>query len=247
VSWSRQILYSPIGCRLIGFVVAAYIRLVRWTSRLEFVGREPIEQLDEAGQAMIGATWHGRLMLLPYFWYPRTQPKVLISRHGDGAVIAGVLKRFGIEAVRGSSERSDGDRRRGGAQATLAMLRVLKAGQHVGLTPDGPRGPRMRLAPGVVSLAQLSGAPVIPAAFASSRRRLINSWDRFLLAYPFSRIVFVFGAPIYVPRKLTPEEADGWRQQIEDAINRVTAEADARVGQTTVNPAPRSEIGEGRV
>ena len=238
--------YSRFGQWLIGILVTAYIRFVRWSSRIDYVNREAVEAMEAAGQAVIGATWHGRLMMMPYAWRRRPQPCVMISRHGDGALIAGVLQRFGIDAVRGSSERSDGERRRGGAAASLALLRLLKQGRNVGLTPDGPRGPRMRLAPGVVSLARLSGAPIVPVAFASNRRYLFNSWDRFHLALPFSRIVFVFGEPITVPRKISDTERTAWRQRIETAISEVTAQADERVGQATVQPAAPTEIGENR-
>jgi hypothetical protein len=242
----RQIFYSRFGQWLIGHLIAGYIRLVHWSSRIDFVNRDAVEAAEAAGQAMIGVTWHGRLMMMPYAWRRRPQPCVLISRHGDGALIAGILRHFGIDAVRGSSERSGGARRRGGAAASLALLRLLKQGRNVALTPDGPRGPRMRLAPGVVSLARLSGAPIIPVAFAGNHRYLLDSWDRFHLALPFSRIVFVFGEPIFVPREIAVSEEANWVQRIETAISDVTAEADERVGQTTVQPAPPTKIGENR-
>jgi lysophospholipid acyltransferase (LPLAT)-like uncharacterized protein len=104
----------------------------------------------------------------------------------------------------------------------------------------------MRLAPGVLSLAQLSRAPIIPIAYASNRRILLNSWDRFHLALPFSRMVFVFGEPIIVPRDIPDVERAAWRRRIETAISDVTAEADERVGQSTVYPAPPSEVGENK-
>jgi lysophospholipid acyltransferase (LPLAT)-like uncharacterized protein len=180
-----------------------------------------------AGRPFILAFWHGRLLMMPYVWQRGVAMRMLISTHRDGELIAGTIRHFGLGSVRGSS-------RRDGAAALRAMLKALRGGACVGITPDGPRGPRMRASEGVVGIAKLSGVQVLPAAFATSRRKLLGSWDRFALALPFSRGVFVWGAPIEVGRHDDTAVATA---RIEAALNAVTSEADRLVGQSPVLPA----------
>jgi len=248
VRLSKKILDSGIGLAAVSLLAAGYIRLVRWTSRIEFVGREQLERLDAAGAPVIAAAWHGRLLMLPYCWPSTPLPQVLISLHGDGEMIARTVERMAIDTVRGSTSRADKDRDKGGAAALRQLLRLLRQGRSVGLTPDGPRGPRMRASVGTITLARLSGAPLIPISFASSRRRLLGSWDRFHLALPFSRIVFTYGPPIAVPKDLDTAAEEQWRRRVEETLNEITADADRRVGLPTVEPAsgePSTSLREG--
>ncbi len=111
------------------------------------------------------------------------------------------------------------------------MLQALKAGESVGITPDGPRGPRMRVGPGgVVTLSRLAGVPVVPVSFSAKRAFWLKSWDRFLVAWPFGRGVFVWGEPISVPKIADAATLEEHRQAIEQALNVATAEADRRMG-----------------
>lgn len=224
----RDLLRSGWVRRCACFLAAWYIRLVRATSRWTVVNGAAAEAAWDAGQPFILAFWHGRLLMMPHAWRRGVAMNMLISTHRDGELIAGTIRHFGLAAVRGSS-------RRDGATALRGMLKALKSGACVGITPDGPRGPRMRASEGVVGVAKLSGAPILPAAVATSRRRLLGSWDRFALALPFSRGAVVWGAPIHVARH---EDAAAAALRIETALNAVTDEADRLVGQTPVQPAP---------
>jgi len=206
-----------------------YIRLVRVTGRWELVnGAVPAAYWDHDKPFLL-AFWHSRILMMPYCWR-RGQPiNMLISQHRDGALIARTVSHFGIDTVSGSTTR-------GGSAALRGMLKALKAGQCVGITPDGPRGPRMRAAEGVVQIARMSGVPVIPVAYSTSRRRLLSSWDRFLVAWPFSRGVIVWGDPIEVPSGASPQVMAEKRQQVEDSLNAITADADRRMGHAPVAP-----------
>ena len=124
---------------------------------------------------------------------------MLISRSEDGAMIADLVRRFGFVTVRGSSSR-------GGAEGLRALARAIREGHSVVVVPDGPRGPREVLKPGVVALARLTGAPVVPLALAASSEWRARSWDEFRIPKPFSRCVVRFGEPILVPRKATRRE-----------------------------------------
>ncbi|HEY1721378.1 MAG TPA: lysophospholipid acyltransferase family protein [Magnetospirillaceae bacterium] len=212
------------------WVGAQYIRFVRITSRWEAIGAELPAQFWDDGQPFILAFWHGRILMMPYCWR-RTQPiRMLISSHRDGQIIARTVSHFGIETVQGSSSK-------GGSAALRAMLKSLKDGVCVGITPDGPRGPRMRASEGIVQVARLSGATVIPCTFSTTRRKVLGSWDRFLLAWPFTRGVFVWGAPITVRRDADDTAQESARIAIERALNAITEDADARMGHAPLQPA----------
>ena len=211
-------------------VAALYIRFVHATSHWQVVGAEHPAALWDRDAPFILAFWHGRLLLMPYCWRPGKAGVMLVSHHRDGQFIARTIGHFDVQTIAGSTNR-------GGSAALRAMLRSLKRGGHVGITPDGPRGPRMRAGGGIADVARLSGAPILPVAFATSRRRVLGSWDRFIVALPFSRGVFVWGAPIEVSKGGDNDAREAARLLVEDGLNAVTYEADRLVGQAAIKPA----------
>lgn len=210
---------------------AWFIRLAWVSGRWTVVRGEVPRRLWDAGQPFILCFWHGRLLMMPYCWRTKARINMLISHHRDGQIIARTVGHFGIATLGGSTSH-------GGSAALRAMLRALKAGEYVGITPDGPHGPRMRASLGIVSLARLSGVPIIPVTFAASRRHLLGSWDRFLLAWPFSKGVIVWGEAIRVPGDADQDALEDARRAVEEALNGLTREADRLCGQTPVEPAP---------
>ena len=215
-------------------LAAAYIRLVRVSGRWRSEGEAVPEALWRAGRPFILVFWHGRILMMPYCWRRGVPIHMLISQHSDGLFIARTIARFGLGSVAGSS-------RKGGAAALRTLVRALKRGECVGITPDGPRGPRMRASLGAIETARLSGAPIVPAAFACSRRRVLASWDRFVVARPFARGVFVWGEPIMVAAEADAAARERARRRLEEALNAITARADALVGQPAIEPAPAAE------
>lgn len=167
--------------------------------------------------------------MMPYSWRAGKGMKMLISQHRDGEFIARTIGHFGLGAIRGSSAKP-GKQNKGGGGALRAMVKQLAQGRYVGVTPDGPRGPARKVAEGIVSVARLSGAPIIPVSFAATRRIHARSWDRFLIALPFSRGVFVWGNPHFVPRGADAKMLEQSRQALEDDLNRITRMADALCG-----------------
>ena len=169
---------------------------------------------------------------MPYAWN-RSQPiHMLISTHSDGQLIARTIAHFGLSTIDGSTTR-------GGTAALRGLLNVLKAGECVGVTPDGPRGPRMRASNGVINIARLAGVPIVPASYSVTRRKVLGSWDRFILALPFSRGVMVWGEPIHIDRDADEAVLESARQFVEESVNAVTTEADALCGHLPIDPAPR--------
>jgi lysophospholipid acyltransferase (LPLAT)-like uncharacterized protein len=193
------------------------LRLLAATLRLRRE-EKTVEPLWAAGSPVIYVVWHARLLLLPYL-YRRRGFRALVSRSEDGAMVSDLLRRFGFVTVRGSSSR-------GGAEGLRALARAIGEGHSVVVVPDGPRGPREVLKAGVVVLARLSGAPVVPAALAASSEWRASSWDEFRIPKPFSRCVVRFGAPICVARKGDAAGEETARKEIEAALNAVTWQVD---------------------
>ena len=208
---------------------ALYIRLVHATGNWKHEGFQIPEKFWAEGKPFIACFWHGRLMMMPYNWRRDVPFYMLISGHADGQLIADTIGRFGFRSLAGSTKR-------GGSGALRAMVKVLKEGGCIGITPDGPRGPRMRASDGAIALARLSGAPLVPLSFSASRRRVMASWDRFIMPLPFSSGVFLWGEPIEVSRNAGEDEMEAARDRLENALNQVTSEADRLYDHTPIEP-----------
>ena len=215
---------------LLCWLAANYIRFVYVTSRWREEGREPANELMQNGRPYIAAFWHGRLLMAPTGWRSRAPLSVMISQHRDGEMIARTVHHFGVHTVRGSTTR-------GGSKALREMLVAVSNGRNVAITPDGPRGPRMRAQSGIVLLARLSGAPIVPATYAVSRRKLASSWDRFVIALPFSRGLYLWGTPIHVAGDADDDALEAARMDLENSLNALTETADRRMGVEPVMPA----------
>jgi lysophospholipid acyltransferase (LPLAT)-like uncharacterized protein len=181
------------------------------TIRWEFVG----ERFRPGAAPYILSFWHARILMMPYA-YRGWDGSMLISEHKDGAYIADAVQLMGIESSRGSTQK-------GGARALLEMIRLAKQGRALGITPDGPKGPREVVQPGTVQLAKKSGLPLRAVCYATKRHRRANSWDRFYLPLPFTRGVFVIGEPVYAD---SSDDAENLRR-FQQAMDEVQARADS--------------------
>ncbi|MGH7410221.1 MAG: lysophospholipid acyltransferase family protein [Candidatus Methylomirabilis sp.] len=170
------------------------------------------------GERIIFAFWHGRLLMMP-FAYPGKPVATLISQHRDGEYISRIAVVFGSRVIRGSATR-------GGVRAFKQMILARKEGFNLVITPDGPKGPRAQVKSGVIELAKLTGAPIVPVSFSAVRRRFLKSWDAFLLPLPFSRAVYIWGEPIYVDPMATKEEAAKHQELLAARLDLLTMEAD---------------------
>ncbi|MBT4891107.1 MAG: lysophospholipid acyltransferase family protein [Rhodospirillales bacterium] len=228
---SRRIMSSNGLRSVVCWLGSLYIRLVHMTVKWQVVRGDIPAQFWDTEKPFIVCLWHGRFLLMPYAFRAGKPVHMLISSHSDGQLISKVLRHFNIGTVEGSTNR-------GGATALKSMVKILKSGQSIGITPDGPRGPRMRVSGGVVALAKLSGVPVIPATCSTTRRKVLGSWDRFLICLPFGSGVYVWGEPIEIPRDANADQQENYRLQIEDAMNALCDEADTLANQPPIEPAP---------
>lgn len=209
--------------RVLGWLGDLAFRLVAATCRIRVHGGEGLRSPGQCSTGHIYALWHGRL-LLGALAHRGRGTVVLVSQHADGEVMARILVRHGYRPVRGSSTR-------GGGEALREMTALAQFGsREFAVTPDGPRGPRHRAQVGVVLLASRTGCPIVPSSASARSGRFFDSWDRFLLPRPFTRVEVVYGEPLPVPVGLDERGIEEWRQRVETALNEVEAEADRLAG-----------------
>ena len=217
----KKLLRHPIAqaasARLLGLYLGFALRTTRWS--LE--GHEHMAP-HAAGAPVVVAFWHERLPMMPMLWLKarqspegrnaRNRVYVLVSQHRDGRFIGSVVSRFALDVVLGSSSR-------GGAKGIRVLLNLLSGGDHIAITPDGPRGPRRVAAAGVAQIAALSGVPVLPCAAQTTRHWVLHSWDRMVVPKPFGRGVVVCLPTITVQR-------DAWQDAVPAIGAALTAAAD---------------------
>jgi lysophospholipid acyltransferase (LPLAT)-like uncharacterized protein len=192
--------------------------------------REHLDALDESGHAALYALWHGRLLPLAWF-HRRRNIAVMISYSKDGEYLARIVRTWGFEPVRGSTSR-------GGSNALREVARRIRAGQSVAITPDGPRGPRQRLQPGVILAAQLTGAPILPVVAGCTRAWWPEGWDRFCIPKPFASVTVLYGEPLYVPRDAGPAELDQCAADLEQTLNALLEQVDRQAAASNQTSAP---------
>jgi lysophospholipid acyltransferase (LPLAT)-like uncharacterized protein len=231
----KRIVTSPALQGAVGTAAAWYLRLVWATSRKTL---EPATIYETVRTPAIIAMWHGQHFLTPFIKKPdeaEHRAKVLISRHRDGELNARAAERLGIGAIRGSGAH-DGGFHKGGAAAFSEMIDALNDGYNVALTADVPKVARV-VGLGVVKLAQLSGKPIYPVAIASSRRKVLNNWDRTTINLPFSHIALVASEAIFVPGDADNVALESARLEVESELNRITARA-YEIADGQGSPAP---------
>jgi lysophospholipid acyltransferase (LPLAT)-like uncharacterized protein len=190
------------------------------TTRFRVDGEDNFLQFWREGKPVVFVLWHGRLLAGTY-WQRGNGLVALISQHRDGEYIARMVERWGYGTVRGSSTR-------GGTGAMRGLVRRVREGRSVVLTPDGPQGPRERMKAGALVVAQLSGAPVIPVATGAERAWVVaNKWDRFQIPKPFSRVRLVYGEPIEIPRDADAAELERRSAMVQEQLDGLMRVVDA--------------------
>lgn len=224
----KRLLKSPAAVAAVSAGVGAYIRLVGLTSRREFIGRAHADALLHSDKGFIIAFWHARLLMGPIIRAETDRPVAMLnSAHRDGAMIAAAVKGFGIDTIKGSAaDPKKPEKNKSGASAVAAMAAALKSGGIVGMTPDGPRGPAEVVKIGVVRLAALTGAPILPAGYAARGAVRLNTWDRFVLTLPFARMAFAARPAIHVEPDADAAALEAARLRLEAEIRGAVDDAE---------------------
>ena len=196
--------------RWLSLIGSWVIRMIGVTWRVRLIDVGPVDRLRHEGRPVALLLWHGQL--LPLLYVLRFQSiAALISTHKDGELIAQVAKRLGCKLVRGSSSR-------GADRALLGLVRTLKDGYTIAVTPDGPRGPYRTFAPGALIAAHRANAPVVAFGVHATRAWYLKSWDQFMIPKPFARVTVVFDTPMLVPGEGSRDAADAIPQFAERMV-----------------------------
>lgn len=201
------------------------IKILAWTMRFEEVNPEIPRRFWKKGIPAIWAFWHGRLLMMPMASYGGKKLSFLVSPHRDGQVVGKALKRFGFHAILGSTNRK-------GFSGFKQMVKAQES--DIAIVPDGPRGPRRQVQIGVIELAKLTGKAILPLSFSASKRKIFNTWDQFLLPYPFSKGVFIWGEPIEVDQHGDRAHLEEKRILLENRLNDLTERADHYFNKSNV-------------
>jgi lysophospholipid acyltransferase (LPLAT)-like uncharacterized protein len=225
----RRLTRSPRVRGALGWLFSVWLRLIKRTNIFVY-HPDPLYKNLEKQKPVIAAMWHGQHFLVPLARAPQERAAALVSRSGDGELNAAALQALGIRPIRGSGARRLGQRSKGGMAAMRDMLRALGSGEMVVMTADLPKTARL-CGLGIVTLARLSGRPIVPVAVVTSRFFTFSSWDRATLALPFGRGAMVIGEPIFVPREADEEQMESARLLVEKGLDAVHARAYTLVGK----------------
>ncbi len=207
---------------IFGTLIGVLMKTLGSTLRLTLRDDSGIGKTDSPPAPCIYLLWHNRFLVVPYAWQKITQGRrkavVLTSASKDGDMVARAMAAFGLGAVRGSSSRR-------GVAALVGLKRALLDGQDICLTPDGPKGPRYQLQPGVLILAQSTSAPVVPVHIRFHSAWRLGTWDRFVIPKPFSRVEVTFAEPIDVATMIAESTSDHVRAHLETLLVQGTDDA----------------------
>ena len=173
-----------------------YVLFVYKTSTINLKNRKNIESLFKKNESFIYAFWHDQLLMCPLTWQSEFEIKVLISKHRDGDIIAKLISNLGFKAIRGSTHKSGKTKNKGGILSARQMIKSLKSGTSIGISPDGPKGPRHEVSDGILSISRLSNSSILPVGIGFKKKWVLNTWDRFIIPKPFNHITIIWGEPL---------------------------------------------------
>jgi len=212
----KRLLNLPIF-PYIGLVV---IKIISWTYKIRVINPDIEKDILKRGHIPIYASWHQRFFPGIVFFATRKPISIMISQSRDGELISKIVKVLGWHPVRGSSSK-------GGGQALRDIKKLVRRGCKIAHIVDGPRGPLGVVKPGLLVIAQASGMPIVPAITSAQKKWVFNSWDRFMVPKPFSRVIIRFSDEIIIPRKLQRSDFEEKRASIENTLKKLYVETDA--------------------
>ncbi|UCG59563.1 MAG: lysophospholipid acyltransferase family protein [Phycisphaerales bacterium] len=215
--------------KVFAFLGNLFLRFVCGSNKLSITRSDILDAYFGKG-GNIFALWHSRLFYLAYRAIKVSGERkltILVSMSRDGDYGTALAHKLGLDVVRGSSSRS-------GRAAIRSLAGKLSAGYNIVVTPDGPRGPAFEANQGVIRLAQLTGARIIPVSYDASRKRVLKSWDRFILPKCFGRVHMAFAEPTEVPRRAGPDKIEEHRKNLEHTLLELDGICEEKLSRHTV-------------
>ena len=208
---------------LLSIIGSIYVLTVYKTSKVNLKNRKKIENLLERNESFIYSFWHDQLLMCPLTWQSNSNIKVLISKHRDGDIIAQLISNLGFEAIRGSTHKTNKIKNKGGLLSARKMIKSLKNGISIGISPDGPKGPRHKVSEGILSISRLSKSVILPVGIGFKKKWVLNTWDKFIIPKPFNEITVIWGDPI--PAITNEKNNHQFKTKLESKMNNLTAQA----------------------
>ena len=226
----KKIYQTDFVLNLISTLIYIYTKFVYKTTKWEIIDRKNIIDLWEANKNFILVGWHGRALMYSAFRDYRFPLDALVSLHKDGQIIAGVLRKYGLGTIGGSSNKN-------ARAAAMGLMNSLHQNKSICIIPDGPRGPRMHLTESPIYYAHKTGTPIIGITYSVKKCKIAEkSWDKMMIPYPFNQGICIFSEPIYIPQDATETELEEYRQKVENMLNAQSYAADTKMGRTPILP-----------
>jgi lysophospholipid acyltransferase (LPLAT)-like uncharacterized protein len=217
-AYKKRLPGSTPGKFLVARIGAIFFKLLYLTLRKKVSGQEFLEESLASGRPIILAVWHNRCLLF-IFDYLRRRPRgrdiyLGVSGSRDGELATGVLARLGVNVVSGSASK-------GGTRALRELVKLSRSGEDLAFVPDGPRGPLYVVKKGVLAASKMSAIPILPITWGAKHKIRVNSWDRLMLPLPFSRVNYIYGTPLVVPRDCDDAGMDALAEDLAAELHRI--------------------------
>lgn len=220
---SKKSKLTELKWRLVGVLGKWIVDAIFAFASVRIEGEKAVKPILDSRRFIL-AFWHSRILLVSYL-HKGWDGLILVSQSDDGEIIARIVARQGHEPIRGSSSR-------GGLRALAGLIKKLKKRSRPAvIIPDGPRGPRFKVQPGIITLAQKTGYPILPVSYSAKTAKVFNSWDRFMVPLPGTACRVRYGAPLWVPPDADGLEAQTRRKALESELCRITQSLDAAFGR----------------
>ncbi|MDP7580343.1 MAG: lysophospholipid acyltransferase family protein, partial [Nitrospinota bacterium] len=206
--------------QVLPYIFFVILYLIGKTLRIQIINRDVESRLEKQGKAIIYTFWHGRMLYFPYLYRFSNKSTILTSPSEDGEIVARTAKIFGFSSIRGSSFKR-------GGPALLKMTRSIKEGKAVTMVADGSRGPLYKVQEGIINLAYLTGAPILPVVYGVKNKIQLKTWDRFIIPLPFSKIKVMYGDPVYVDKKTEEIKSKSKLEELEKKLKEITQVVDS--------------------
>ena len=197
--------------KFLAYVGYIYILFVCITSKIKIKNDQLSKKMLLDKKPFILAFWHSQLMMVGFVWKSKNTLNMLASSHSDGRFGSYIAGHFNLKNISIMAKNKSPSLRK--------VFKILNEKNYIGITPDGPRGPNKKVSEGIIKIAMHSQVPIIPLGFASNKNFKLNSWDSFLITYPFSKCNFVWGEPITIPSSTEENEIEKYKIFLEDKIN----------------------------